>query len=89
MARCFAWLARLLGGIMSADIEPAIHKLTPEDGDVIVLRYPCRLHAEQREMLGRNLRWLRDRIGKKVEFAILEDGATIEILKTSQLKDAA
>lgn len=69
------------------DIETEVRKLLPEDGDVIVLRAPRPLRMEQRVAIATAARDLVERLAKKVEFLVLDDGMSIEVLKTSVLAD--
>jgi len=69
------------------DLQLEVRKFVPEDGDVLVLKHSGRLTLEARRYLSEYLLHLRDRLQKRLEFIVLDDGLELEILKTSQLAD--
>lgn len=66
-----------------------VQKISPEQGDILVLRFPTALPDQMRDQLCRDVGRLSDRIKKDITFFVLEDGASMEVVSTSKFKDAA
>jgi len=71
------------------DYETEIKKLAIEDGDIIVIRSQKRISTEQARHLHNGISGILRDIGKEVKAIVLDDGLTLEVLKTSNLKDVA
>lgn len=68
-------------------LEIEVHKLSPENGDVLVLKCRRQLSMEVCKHIASMFRDLQHRINKRIEFIILDDGMELEVLKTSRLAD--
>lgn len=69
------------------DLETEVRKLVPEDGDIIVIRTEKKLSREQADRLSYMVRGAIEAAGKQAVAILLEDGLSIELLKTSALAD--
>lgn len=68
-------------------LEIEVRKLVPEDGDVLVLKSARTMTPEVREHISYAFEHLAERLQKRVEFIVLDDGLDLEVLKTSRLAD--
>lgn len=69
------------------DFETEVRKLVPEDGDIIVIRTTRTIRPEQVNYIQSAMTEVLRKVGKKAVAIVLDDGITIEILKTSALAD--
>lgn len=69
------------------DFETEVRKLVHEDGDIIVIRTAKRLSREQADQLSYMVHRAIEKTGKKAVAILLEDGLSLELLKTSALAD--
>lgn len=68
-------------------LEIEVRKLVPEDGDVLVFKTKEQLTMAERGRLWGIFEGLQTRIQKRIDLIVLENGAELEVLKTSRLAD--